>query len=437
MADATIWAVTDRHWRGGARTTVVALAATVVLLPAWPAAPSSTAATAGSAPFEVGSAGIEGAAAGVADLALTAWGRDGSPVAQLPAGAPRPHQQLAPLGAVEAWRYSTGEGIVVAVLDSGVAADHPALAGRVLPGVDYVDGSTDGTSDPVGHGTAVASLIAGYDGEMAVGLAPGATILPVRVLDAENKYDSATTVAEGVRWAVTHGADVINLSLGGLGYSTALAEALDFAMTNDVVVIACTGNGFGPEATTVWYPAREPGVVAVSGLVWLPDGQAGTWEGSVTGPETVLAAPAVVDGAHPDGTYRAVQGTSFAAALVTGTAALVRARYPHLSAGDVVNRLMTTARDLGPAGRDPAYGFGALDPVAALTADVAPVSGNPLDTKVRHGTGRFGPAPAPDDETPPEADERTTPAPDDATVPPDATATPGDHEEPDQAPTSD
>lgn len=345
--------MTNRLRRRGARTTVAALAATVVALPVGPAPAAAVAATT----------------------------------------PPRPHPQLAPLGAAEAWHYSTGEGVVVAVLDSGVAADHPALAGRVLPGSDHVDGSTDGTVDPVGHGTAVASLIAGYDGELAVGLAPGATILPVRVLDAENRYDTATTVADGVRWAVAHGADVINLSLGGHGYSAALAEALDFAMANDVVVIACTGNGFGEETTTVWYPAREPGVVAVSGLVWTPDGTAGAWPGSVTGPETVLAAPAVVDGAHPDGTYRTAQGTSFAAALVAATAALIRGRWPHLSAGDVVNRLMATARDLGPAGRDPLYGFGALDPPAALTADVARVSGNPLDTKARHGTGRLGPAP--------------------------------------------
>ena len=376
--------VTHRLRRGGPRTAVVALAAAAALLPAGPAVAGvgtgPVAAVVATGPEAAGQAGL----GPVVDTAPVAAG-----------AAARPHPQLVPLGAAEAWRHSTGDGVIVAVLDSGVAADHPALTGRVLPGSDHVDGSTDGTVDPVGHGTAVASLIAGHDGESAVGLAPDATILPVRVLDEDNRYQSAATVAAGVRWAVEHGADVINLSLGGQGYSAALREALDYAMANDVVVVACTGNRPGDGATTVWYPAREPGVVAVPGLVWTPGGGLGLWEDSVTGPATVLSAPAVVNGAHPDGSYRLAQGTSFASALVTAAAALIRARWPELSAGDVVNRLVTTARDLGPAGRDPAYGFGALDPVAALTADVARVSGNPLDTKARHGTGRLGPAPEP------------------------------------------
>lgn len=305
----------------------------------------------------------------------------------------RAHEQLVPLQAEEAWRHSTGAGVVVAVVDSGVDAEHPGLAGRVLPGSDHVDGRTDGRVDPVGHGTTVASLIAGRDGETVTGLAPDAKILPVRVLDEENRYRSGATVAAGVRWAVDHGAQVINLSLGGQGYSAALSAALDIAIANDVVVVACTGNS--PEAgpNQVWYPAREPGVVAVSGLTRTPNGALTHWPDSLTGPETVLSAPAVVTGARPRGVYQQVQGTSFASALVAASAALLRAHWPDMPAGEVVLRLVATAQDLGPPGRDPRYGFGAVDPAAALTEQVSRVYGNPLDTKARHGTGGFGAAP--------------------------------------------
>jgi len=318
---------------------------------------------------------------------------------------PRPHEQLVPLGAAEAWRRSTGAGVTVAVLDSGVDADHPDLAGRVLPGRDYVDGSTDGRVDVVGHGTTVASLIAGRGAEVAVGLAPEATILPVRVLDNQNRYQSATTVAEGVVWAVRQGAQVINLSLGGERESAALRDALEIAMANDVVVIACTGNASGEDETRVWYPAREPGVVAVAGVVWSEQQPAG-WPASLTGPETVLSAPSVVTGAQAGGGYRAVQGTSFSSALVAATAALIRSRWPDLPAADVVNRLVVTAEDHGPPGRDPVFGFGVVDPVAALTEPVPNVPTNPLDTRPRSGTAGLGSAP---DGPPPAAIATTSP----------------------------
>ncbi len=108
----------------------------------------------------------------------------------------------------KAWEYSTGAGVIVAVIDSGVTADHPDLAGQVLPGIDLVRAGGDGTADEVGHGTTVAGLIAGRsdDGEGVVGLAPDAKILPIRVLDAENQYRDAKVVAEGIVWAVDHGA---------------------------------------------------------------------------------------------------------------------------------------------------------------------------------------------------------------------------------------
>ena len=172
------------------------------------------------------------------------------------------------LNAASAWKLSTGAGVVVAVVDSGVDATHVDLAGQVLPGVDLVGHGDDGRVDAVGHGTSVAALIAGKaDGDGVEGLAPNAKILPVRVLDDSNRYSDAAVVARGVRWAVDHGADIINLSLGGDTRSSALAEAISYAWKHDVIVVACTGNvDASKSGERIWYPAREPGVVAVTGL---------------------------------------------------------------------------------------------------------------------------------------------------------------------------
>jgi type VII secretion-associated serine protease mycosin len=298
---------------------------------------------------------------------------------------------LKTLNVARAWTYASGAGVTVAVIDSGVDAKHVDLQGQVLPGLDLVDAKGDADTDLVGHGTTVSALIAGKDDDAGVvGIAPKAKILPIRVLDQENRYDDAMIVAKGVRWAVDHGAQVINLSLGGSGSSAALAAALDYAFAKNVVVIACTGNASASSTTGVWYPAREPGVLAVAGME--RDGDV-LWSGSITGRETVVTAPATqLVGARPPGYWR-VQGTSFAAPMVSGVAALIRSRWPDMPAGEVVNRIIKTAEDRGPAGRDAQYGFGMVDPTGALTAEVPAVASNPLDTSPPPGVARFGSAP--------------------------------------------
>ncbi len=305
--------------------------------------------------------------------------------------------QLTALNLPAAWNYADGAGVTVAVLDSGVDAQHVDLAGQVLPGIDLVDKDRDGTTDPVGHGTSVSAIIAGRadDNLGVVGIAPKAKILPVRVLDEENRYDDALIVAKGVRWAVDNGARVVNLSLGGSGSSPALAAAIDYAFARDVVVVACTGNATGTSTTQttkvgVWYPAREPGVIAVGGMQ--RDGKE-LWSGSIRGKETVVTAPATdLVGARPGG-YWQIRGTSFAAPMVSATAALIRSRWPDMPAGEVVNRIIRTAQDRGEPGRDDEYGFGMIDPVGALTADVPYATSNPLDNTPPPGVARFGSAP--------------------------------------------
>ncbi|MEV4346619.1 type VII secretion-associated serine protease mycosin [Actinoplanes sp. NPDC049596] len=303
--------------------------------------------------------------------------------------------QLETLDVPDAWTYADGAGVTVAVIDSGVDATHPDLQGQVLPGRDLVDPEGDGDTDLVGHGTTVSAIIAGRNDDQngVVGIAPKAKILPVRVLDEQNRYDDALIVARGVRWAVDHGARVINLSLGGNGSSAALAAALDYAFAKDVVVVACTGNTSASSGTDVWYPAREPGVLAVAGTE--RDGTS-LWSGSITGKETVVTAPATqLVGARAGGTYWKVQGTSFAAPMVSATAALIRSRWPTMPAGEVINRIVRTAKDLGTPGRDATFGFGMVNPVAALTQQVPAVLDNPLDTNPSPGIARFGSAPVP------------------------------------------
>ncbi|MCE7001041.1 S8 family serine peptidase [Saccharothrix sp. S26] len=285
---------------------------------------------------------------------------------------------LAALGVHAAHATTRGDGVVVAVVDSGVDDTRPDLTGALLPGAGFGSAAgTDGTEDNDGHGTAMATLIAGraVDGG-ALGVAPGAMILPVSVGADGDKFTTAS-VAEGVTWAVDHGADVVNLSLTSLATLTPdLLRAVNYAFDHDAVVVAGTGND-GDEH--VGAPANIKGVIAVSGTV---EGN-GPWPESNTGPETVLAAPAKrIVTAVPlkvvDTGYAEVDGTSAATALVSGVAALVRARYPDLDAGNVVNRLITTATDLLEPGRDNVTGFGQVDPVAALTADVPRVERNPL-----------------------------------------------------------
>jgi type VII secretion-associated serine protease mycosin len=290
---------------------------------------------------------------------------------RVPNDASYPSQQpyLTRVGAPTAWDVAnTGASTVVAVLDTGVDRDHPDLAPNLVAGRDVVNLDTD-PSDDNGHGTAVAGVVGAATGNGigVAGVAWNAKILPVKVLGANGTgFDG--DIAAGITWATDRGADIINLSLGGFGSSTALDQAVDYALAHDVVVVAAAGNA---AAGVPSYPAAIPGVLAVTAT----DAQGRFAWFSNHGPWITLAAPGinVVTTALEAGPTLAVAprtGTSFSSPIVAGVAALVRERHPAWSWNKVAFELVRTARDAGPAGVDDAYGFGIVDAAAAL--DVGP-----------------------------------------------------------------
>ncbi|MER7330263.1 type VII secretion-associated serine protease mycosin [Micromonospora sp. NPDC000119] len=272
------------------------------------------------------------------------------------------------LDVASAHRITQGQGVTVALPDTGVDP-HLDLRQNLLAGIDMVPGgSGDGRHDRNGHGTGMAGLIAahGQGNTGALGIAPKAKILPIADSPPSGESDP-DVLAQSIEYAVGKGVRIISVSSGG-GTSPRLTQAVKRALASDVVIVAGSGNN--PLDQTVAYPAREPGVIAVGGI-----DRAGRHAAiSVTGPEVDVVAPAVdIYSTSIDGRYRKGTGTSDSTAIVAGAAALIRAKYPHLPASEVAHRLTATAVDKGPPGRDDEYGYGVIDLVAALTADVPPL----------------------------------------------------------------
>ncbi|MGW2562198.1 type VII secretion-associated serine protease mycosin [Streptomyces sp. NPDC001514] len=281
----------------------------------------------------------------------------------------------------EAWQTTKGKGITVAVLDTGVDDSHPDLAGQVLPTKDLVGfGAGRGDRAWARHGTAMAGIIAGHGhgpgGEDGVlGIAPEAKIQPVRVIlegsDPARKRARSTrgsALADGIRWAADHGADVINLSLGDDSESAHPEKsedaAVQYALAKGAVVVASAGNG-GEKGDHISYPAAYPGVIAVAAV-----DRFGThasfstrrWYATVSAPGVDVVI------ADPDRRYYEGWGTSAASAFVSGAVALVRSAHPGLTPAQIKKLLADTARSSPKSGRDDAKGYGIVDPAAALEA---------------------------------------------------------------------
>jgi subtilisin family serine protease len=224
------------------------------------------------------------------------------------------------MGVPNAWSQlpETLDPVVVAVIDSGVCLDHPDLIGRLVPGFDFVE-SDDQPQDLFEHGCGVAGVIAAEinNGEGIAGVAPNAQIMPLRVLDATG-FGDYSNIALAITYAVDNGADIINLSLAGPGYSGILEDAVNYALDNGLTVIAAAGNS----ATDMpFYPAALSGVISVGSVD--PDLQRSRF--SNFGISVDLQAPGRdILTTDSTGSYRLQSGTSFAAPQVAGIAALAQ-----------------------------------------------------------------------------------------------------------------
>ncbi len=281
-------------------------------------------------------------------------------------------------GIRSAWSVTKGAGQVIAIIDTGVDSSHPDLAGAVIGGADFSGHGAANGQRPVSgnHATMVASLAAGRGHGSAgiLGAAPAASILSISIGFED---DSDQMVADAVRWAVDNGAGVINLSFtrNTLDWPTSWDDAFLYAEQHEVVIVAAAGNR-GSGTTVVGAPATMPGVLTVAGLD--RNGNASA-DASAQGITLGVSAPSEnLVGAVPGGGYVLWDGTSGASPIVAGVAALVKAAHPGISAANVINRIIRTAKPAGADGPDPIYGYGKLDAAAAVSADAAAVSENPL-----------------------------------------------------------
>jgi type VII secretion-associated serine protease mycosin len=294
---------------------------------------------------------------------------------------------LGDYGFTTAWNTSRGEGVTVAIIDTGVNGNVAELQGVVKGGTDVSGLGTPDGQTPVGeessHGTMVASLLAGRgagEGAGVIGVAPAADLLTVSVAfgqDTGATKSNDDQIAEAVVWAVDNGADVINMSLtrNTRDWPESWDDAFMYAFEHDVVVVAAAGNR-GAGTSEVGAPATIPGVLTVAGV---DKAKNASFDASSQGITIGVAAPSEdLVGVQPDGKYVVWDGTSGAAPLVSGLVALVRSEYPDLDAANVIERVIATADPNGQEVPSSLYGNGLIDPVAALTADVPEIDPDTL-----------------------------------------------------------
>lgn len=295
------------------------------------------------------------------------------------------HQEAT--GSLSAWDVSTGStDVIIAVVDSGIDADHPDLSGKIVDGYDFVD-DDDTPDDRNGHGTHIAGIAAAAtnNGKGIAGMGWRARIMPIKVMDYSGS-GTAADLSDGIIWAYEHGALVINLSLGGKTASKTLQKAIDAAHEAGCLVVAAMGNDRDTNSTI--YPAACNNVFAVAATthsdfyasysqygdhcdIAAPGGQMS----SINDPNGILSTMPTQSGTYFTGgeyslstDYAYLQGTSMASSFVSGLAALIWAQKPAWTPGQVQTAIENTATDLGPVGWDEDFGHGRINADAALAA---------------------------------------------------------------------
>jgi thermitase len=277
---------------------------------------------------------------------------------------------LRQIDALDAWDVVTGsQQIVIAVIDSGINADHPEFVGRLVPGYDFMDKDAQ-PEDASGHGTHVAGIIAAAldNGQGVAGVCPNCRLMPIKVLDKYN-MGSWSLLAQGILFAADHGARVINISVGAVIPSQTVESAISYAIESGAVIVAAAGNN---DSNDPFYPAAYDGVVAVgattrSGKLWAKSDY-GSYIDLVAPGDVIYSTFNNLHNIYHGYTY--MSGTSMAAPFVSGVAGLLLSVAPKLSATDVTEALILGAEDLGRRGKDSQFGYGRVNAMKSLRAPI-------------------------------------------------------------------
>ncbi|RSD26054.1 S8 family peptidase [Mesobacillus subterraneus] len=265
------------------------------------------------------------------------------------------------IGTEQGWQVTRGkEEIEIAVVDTGVDLDHPDLKNRLVKGYNVINERAE-PDDDNGHGTHVAGIIASEtnNNEGIAGMTWYNKIMPIKAMGAKG-YGTTFDIAKGIVWAVDHGADVINLSLGNYQPSKVLEEAVRYAYDKGAVMVSAAGNDGSDQPT---YPSAFPEVLSVAAV----DYNGNRAEFSNHGDYIDIAAPGVyIPSTYFNQEYAALSGTSMAAPHVAGLAALIKSANPDLDNKEVIRIIKSSAIDLGRRGKDTDYGNGLIDVNFAL-----------------------------------------------------------------------